>query len=182
MNTMFDFTGGNSGDWQILETKILTGPHAIASASHLSIAPGSLISEPSGIWNLKGFVSNVRYAEKQEREQLKSIQPPLGRTEVVYASLIPMGKNELWWNMAQDERRKIFEETSHHTQIGMKYLPAVARKLFHSRDIGQPFDFITWFEYSESDVSAFEDLLAALRVTEEWSYVDREVQINLKRK
>jgi hypothetical protein len=64
----------------------------------------------------------------------------------------------------------------------MKYLPAIARKLFHCRDIGQPFDFITWFEYSESDVSAFEALLAALRATEEWKYVDREVQINLKRK
>ena len=61
----------------------------------------------------------------------------------------------------------------------MKYLPAIARKLFHSRDIGEPFDFLTWFEYAPDDADAFEELLFALRSTEEWSYVDREIDIRL---
>lgn len=61
----------------------------------------------------------------------------------------------------------------------MKYLPAIARKLFHSRDIGEPFDFLTWFEYAPADADAFEELLDALRKTEEWNYVEREIDIRL---
>ncbi|WP_246022097.1 hypothetical protein [Flavobacterium cellulosilyticum] len=61
----------------------------------------------------------------------------------------------------------------------MKYLPATARKLFHSLDIGEPFDFLTWFEYTHADADAFEQLLYTLRKTEEWTYVDREINIRL---
>jgi hypothetical protein len=27
----------------------------------------------------------------------------------------------------------------------MKYMAAVARRLYHARDLGEPFDFLTWF-------------------------------------
>ena len=51
------------------------------------------------------------------------------------------------------------------------------------RDLGenelQPFDFITLFDYAESDSAAFEDLVGELRATEEWKFVDREVDIRL---
>jgi hypothetical protein len=67
--------------------------------------------------------------------------------------------------MAQDERRNIFETTSHHTQLGLQYLPAVARKLYHCIDIGQPFDFLAWFEYATEDSNAFEELVSLLRKT-----------------
>lgn len=73
------------------------------------------------------------------------------------------------------------EDKSQHTQTGMKYLPAIARKLFHSRDIGEPFDFLTWFEYAPADADAFEELLDTFRKTEEWSYVDREIDIRLEK-
>ena len=63
----------------------------------------------------------------------------------------------------------------------MKVLPAVARKLYHSRELGEPFDFLTWFEYAPAHATAFEDLLAALRATEEWRFVVREVDIRLER-
>ena len=42
--------------------------------------------------------------------------------------------------MPQDERRQIFEEQSHHTEIGLAYLPEIARQLHHSRDLGEPFE------------------------------------------
>ncbi|WP_278035414.1 hypothetical protein [Flavobacterium nitratireducens] len=71
------------------------------------------------------------------------------------------------------------EESSKHTQTGLQYLPAIARKLFHSRDIGESFDFLTWFEYAPSDEKAFEELLYKLRQTEEWNYIEREVDIRL---
>jgi len=57
----------------------------------------------------------------------------------------------------------------------------VARRLYHSHDLGEPFDFLTWFEYAPEDARAFEDLVARLRQTEEWSYVEREVDIRLSR-
>lgn len=65
----------------------------------------------------------------------------------------------------------------------MDALPAVARRLHHCRDLGtdEPFDFITYFEYDEADVEVFETLVARLRATEEWGYVDREVDIRLVR-
>jgi hypothetical protein len=59
-------------------------------------------------------------------------------------------------------------------------LPAVARRLYHARELGEPFDFLTWFEYAPSDASRFEELVAALRDSEEWRYVDREVDIRLR--
>jgi hypothetical protein len=63
----------------------------------------------------------------------------------------------------------------------LRYLPAIARRLHHSRDLGEPFDFLTWFEFAPQDEPAFDDLLAALRATEEWNYVEREVDIRLER-
>lgn len=88
-----------------------------------------------------------------------------------------------WWSLPQDERRKIFEESSHHVAIGLNYLPAVARRLHHCRDLGEsePFDFLTWFEYALSDSPAFDKLVGELRASEEWKYVDREIDIRLVR-
>ena len=68
-------------------------------------------------------------------------------------------------------------------KTGLKYLPAVARRLHHCRDLGEhePFDFLTWFEYAPSDAAAFDTLVAELRGTEEWVYVEREIDIRLIR-
>ena len=88
---------------------------------------------------------------------------------------------EAWWDLAQDERRAIFEEQSRHIGIGMEYLPAVARRLHHSRELGEPFDFLTWFEYAPEHADAFEELVRRLRSTAEWRYVEREVDIRASR-
>ena len=91
-------------------------------------------------------------------------------------------KSAAWWELAQDERRAIFEELSHHTAIGVEYLPAIARRLYHSRDLGEPFDFLTWFEYAPEHSAAFEELVRRLRSTKEWAYIEREIDIRLERK
>lgn len=77
----------------------------------------------------------------------------------------------------------MFGAQSRHTEIGLCYLPAIARRLHHCRDLGedQPFDFVTWFEFAPAHASAFDDLLAALRASPEWAFVDREVDIRLRR-
>ena len=91
------------------------------------------------------------------------------------AALIPIRKNAAWWELTQQERRRIFEDKSHHIANSLKYLPAVARQLYHCRDLGEPFDFLTWFEYAPEHAAQFEELVAMLRATEEWNYVEREV-------
>jgi chlorite dismutase len=132
-------------------------------------------------WLLRGVPSQERYAVRREREELIARQPPLGRPEATYAALIPIRKSAIWWELAQDERRAIFEERSRHIETGMAYLPAVARRLLHSRDLLEPFDFLTWFEYAPAHESAFEELVAHLRSSAEWRYVEREVDVRLER-
>ena len=129
----------------------------------------------------RGFTSNERYVSAAERAALTAVQEPLGRPSATRATLIPIRKTEAWWDLTQDARRTILEERSHHIATGLEYLPAVARRLHHARDLGGDFDFLTWFEYPPSAADAFEELVARLRATEEWSYIDREVDIRLTR-
>lgn len=83
--------------------------------------------------------------------------------------------------MTQDERRYIMEAQSRHISTGLKYLPAIARRLYHCRDISnsEPFDFLTWFEFEPTNELAFDELLTFLRASEEWKYVVREVDVRL---
>ncbi len=174
------FKGGDVGPWAITSIHTVKG-ETLGNASHLLMTETTTLKSNGGVWTLKGFDSNLRYTESQEKEELLAVQQGLGRPEARCAALIPIRKNEAWWELAQDERRAIFEKQSHHTETGLKYLPAIARKLFHCRDIGQPFDFLTWFEYAPSHAGAFEELVATLRKTEEWKFVDREVDIRLEK-
>jgi Chlorite dismutase len=172
------FTGGQTGAWQVTGMTPVIGP-ALDAVAAIDLHTATELLPSNGTWTLRGFSSNVRYAEKTEVEQLRAIQSGLGRPEAICAALIPIRKSAAWWALAQDERRQIFEAQSHHTATGLQYLPAIARKLYHCRDIGEPFDFLTWFEYAPMHESAFDALVAALRQSPEWQYVDWEVDIRL---
>jgi len=63
----------------------------------------------------------------------------------------------------------------------MQYLPAIARRLHHSRDLGEPFDFITWFEFAPEHTENFSALVKELRATKEWEFVEREVDVRVIR-
>jgi chlorite dismutase len=132
-------------------------------------------------WILRGVSGHARYVNRDEKEALERVQPTLGRPDADCAALIPIRKSPKWWALAQDERRQLFEERSHHIRVGFEYLPAIARRLYHSRELGEGFDFLTWFEFARRDADAFETLVARLRETPEWGYVDREVHIRLRR-
>ena len=82
--------------------------------------------------------------------------------------------------MPQDERRAIIESQSKHISTGLKYLPAIARKLYHSRDFGEGIDFVTWFEFDPQHVGLFDELLSFLRQSIEWKYVSREIEFRLE--
>lgn len=179
MNNHFSFVGGNSGPWRVTSMSAFRGD-ALEVVSHLQIVQGE-VALPASSWVLEGFTSNTRYATRSEVEVLAAIQPPLGRDEATCAALIPIKKSASWWDLAQDERRAIFEETSHHNAIGLEYLPAIARRLHHCRDIGGQFDFLTWFEFAPQHLNAFDELVARLRSRPEWEYVEREVDVRLER-
>jgi chlorite dismutase len=175
-HNFFDFIGAEEGTWKTQSIQTLVG-EPIPHAPFLTIQEGSLHSTPQATWALKGFKSNIRYTEKAEKIQLNQQSVSHARVEDTCATLIPIRKSEAWWELTQDERRAIFEQQSKHIAIGLRYIPAISRQLFHCRDIGQPFDFLTWFEFSPENVAPFEDLLASLRASEEWTYVDREIDI-----
>jgi chlorite dismutase len=178
MDNIFDFVGGDSGEWRVRRINTVIGD-SLENVSYIKIVPSSTMKSNEGLWTLKGVRSNLRYTEKDEEDKLVSIQAGLGRIEATHAALIPIHKSKDWWKLAQDDRRKIFEGQSKHIRTGLKYLPAIARRLYHCKDFNEPFDFLTWFEYAPKDSGAFEELVGELRRTEEWKYVDREVDIRL---
>lgn len=180
MNNIFDFVGGDGGQWKVKEIKAVIGD-SLENVPYIKIIPGLTLKSNEGLWTLRGVSSNLRYTEKDEEDKLVAIQAGLGRIEATCAALIPIHKSEGWWKLAQDERRKIFETQSRHINTGLKYLPAIARRLYHCRDYNEPFDFLTWFEYAPIDSDAFEELVGELRKTQEWKYVDREVDVRLTR-
>ena len=180
---LYTFVGGNTGLWSVIKFKTVIG-EPMPEPKKIDIINGAVPALPDGAqWLLRGVTSNVRYVERDEKAELDAKQAPLGRPEATHGALIPIRKNAKWWSLTQNERRAIFEDRSHHTATGMKYLPSIARRLHHCRDLegSEPFDFLTLFDYAEADSAAFEDLVEALRATEEWKYVDREIDIRLIR-
>ena len=173
------FVGGRKGIWKVSSMKTINGP-PLEKVQRLDVVGGLMPKlPPGGKWFLRGVTSNERYTTRREHQKLIARQHELGRPEATFATLIPITKSPSWWTLTQDERRRIFETQSGHIRTGLKYLPAIARRLYHCRDLDEPFDFLTWFEYAPSSESAFNDLVAELRETEEWTYVAREVDIRL---
>jgi chlorite dismutase len=174
------FRSGDVGEWQIERIAPVVGD-GLATAERLTVGDLHEADQGAPTWILRGFTSNERYVERAERSALTEAQQPLGRPLATRAALISIRKSAAWWDLTQDERRAIFEQRSRHIAVGLEYLPAVARRLHHCRDLGEPFDFLTWFEFAPTDTVAFDELVERLRETEEWSYVDREVDIRLTR-
>ena len=175
------FIAGNTGAWKIDSIIAATGD-GLPAASRLNVVGSSGESTRTAAnWVLRGVTSNTRYTTRSELAHLEAIQAGLGRDQAVSAALIPIRKTPTWWALAQDERRAIIEDQSRHIAVGLKYLPAIARRLYHSRELEQPFDFLTWFEYAPEDSAAFEELVGELRRTVEWTFVDREIDIRLSR-
>jgi chlorite dismutase len=175
-----EFAGVSAGGgWRVERLETVVG-EPLPAVSHVRVHEGEAVGA-SAAWVLRGVTSNERYVTRVEHDALVARQQPLGRPEATCAALLPITKSDAWWELAQDERRRIFEESSHHVAVGLEYLPRIARRLHHGRDLGEPFDFLTWFEFAPIDAAAFDELVARLRVTEEWRYVVREVDIRLAR-
>lgn len=167
------FSGGDAGDWAVRSITPISGA-GLAAARFVAIDGAG-----SG-WTLSGTASHLRYTTAAERAELSARQEGLDRPAAIHAALIPIRKSAAWWALAQDERRAVYEAGS-HLPIGLDYLPEIARKLYHSRDLGEDFDFLTWFEFALEHEAAFDAMLVRLRACAEWAFVDREVDIRLVR-
>lgn len=173
------FVAGPTGQWRIDSIKVISGA-ALAAAPRLDVREG-IVSPAEAVWSLQAVSGHVRYVERPEKTTLDPISPGLARPEASRGALIPIRKSDSWWALPQDERRAIFEERSQHIQGSLAYLPRIARRLYHARELGQPFDFLTWFEFAPEHEPAFEELLGFLRSREEWDFVEREVELRLSR-
>ena len=178
------FRGGQSGAWRVTLVSPVRGeglPTVPALTATQSPSIALPLLPPSASWRLAGVAGHVRYVERGEKEQLAAVQAPLGRREATFAALIPIRKSAAWWDLTQEERRKIFEDKSQHIAGTLKFLPAIARQLYHARDLGTPFDFLTWFEFAPEHAGLFDELVGVLRASEEWTYVEREVDVRVER-
>ena len=175
------FVGGYAGSLVVLSHSTLAGP-PITRVARVEMLTGPVQERPpTATWTLCGIATNDRYTTRPEKDALLRQQAHIGRTEATQAALILLKKRDDWWALTQDERRTILEEDSHHIAIGLRYLPAVARKLLHCRDLGggAPFDFLGFLDFAPVHISAFEDMLGELRTTKEWSFMEREVDVRL---
>ena len=103
-DNIFDFIGGDSGQWQILSLTKVTG-EPLELTSHLKIIQSTTEKANNGLWVLKGVRSNLRYTESDEKARLTAIQADLGRPEATRAALIPIKKKRLGGHL-----RKMREE------------------------------------------------------------------------
>jgi hypothetical protein len=179
---LFTFVGGTAGPWEVTSMRTVIGDE-LEAVQRLRIVSGEVPAEQGSGWALRGVTSHERYVTRAEKNALAAAQADLGRADATAAAFIPIRKSAAWWALTQDERRTIFEETSAHIRIGLDYLPAVARRLHHCRDLTEdaPFDFLTWFEFTPGDAVAFDEMLHRLRETAEWRYVEREVDVRLRK-
>ena len=179
---LFSFVGGIDGPWSVERIVGVKGA-SLSPAPKLAVrhADETDARPLMAAWVLRGRTESDHYVLPHERNALEAVSPPLGRSEAVRAALIPVRKSGEWWRLPSAERRAIFEDRSHHIARSLPYLPRIARRLHHSHDLGEPFDFLTWFEYAAVDEAAFDELVGQLRTTEEWTYVEREVDIRLSR-
>jgi chlorite dismutase len=173
------FVAGSEGGWRIDRVMRFRGESLRSAPFIQRIEADDFVESASASWILHGVRSYDRYVTRSEKERLSAIQEGLDRPSSTRAALIPIKKSEAWWALPQDERRAIFEERSRHIALGSEYLPAIARRLYHCHDLGGPFDFLTWFEFAPADEAPFDELVGRLRETEEWKFVEREVEVRL---
>ena len=179
MDRLWTCGAGADGPWRIDDVRAVTGA-PLPGAPRLDRIAGE--APGAGLWSLRGITSNERYVTRDEKQALAAATPALGRAQAVCAVLIPIRKSAAWWALAQDERRAVIEDQSQHIALGLRALPAVARRLHHCRDLSpeEPFDFLTWFEFAPEHAPAFDDLLARLRASPEWAYVERECEVRAR--
>jgi hypothetical protein len=130
-------------------------------------------------WLLRGVTSHQRFANTSKESCQMLPLPQLGRLGATCAAFIPLKKKQAWWELSEQEKLEIYSGDPLKTASSLRNFQGIANQLHHSRDLGEPFDFLAWFEYKPEEAGAFEEMVACLRASEEWRYVEREVDVRL---
>jgi hypothetical protein len=132
-----------------------------------------------------GCTQHLVYTDAATRGELSQISRA---SSGPLAVLIPICKSAAWWALAQEERQAYFTRGRHagHTALGRPFAGRIYRRLYHARYLpGSSWDFLTYFEFPESERPAFQELLAILRDPEqnpEWAFVERELEIWMRKR
>lgn len=132
-----------------------------------------------------GSTQHLVYTDAATRGELTQLSR--GSTGPI-AVLIPICKSAAWWALAQEERQAHFSRGSQpgHTALGRPFAARIYRRLYHARYLpGSSWDFLTYFEFPESERPAFQELLGLLRDPEqnaEWGFVEREQEIWMRKR
>jgi hypothetical protein len=163
--TLVAFVAGFEGLWLI---EGMTAPigEPLAPAARLSVVEGAEAEIADGRWVLRGVVSG-------QGEDARADQLPLGRPDARCAALLAVRMSPAWWERAEEDRRALSANIEHG--------PAISRRLHRARDRSEPFDVLTWFEFAPGLQSELNDVVARLRASEEWSYVERDVELRMIR-
>ena len=85
------FVGGDTGMWRVLSIRSVQGD-GLPQAERVAVRRGDEPSSLESPWTLSGVISNIRYVERPEQQELTLKQAPLGRPEATMAALIPIRK------------------------------------------------------------------------------------------
>jgi hypothetical protein len=159
------FVAGFEGLWLI---EGMTAPvgEPLAPAARLSVVEGTSAAVAEGRGVLRGVVAG-------QGEDARADQLPLGRAEARCATLLAVRMSPTWWERAEEDRRALSANIEHG--------PAISRRIHRARSRDEPFDVLTWFEYAPEVQSEANQVMARLRDSEEWTFVEREVDIRVIR-
>jgi hypothetical protein len=159
------FVAGFEGLWMIEGMSAPVG-EPLPPAARLSVVEGAEAETAEGRWVLRGVVAG-------QGEDARADQLPLGRADARCAALVAARMSPAWWERAEEDRRALSANIQHG--------PAISRRIHRARDRDEPFDILTWFEFAPDLQSELNDVVARLRDSEEWSYVERDVELRLIR-
>lgn len=178
----FSFIAGDRGSWEVLSMLPVIG-QSLEPAPFFDIRNEYLMRAPVDIrWLLRGVTSRRSFADAPGNFCEMLPQPQLGRPCATCAAFIPVKKCLAWWELNESEKREIHDMESNKTARWLKHSNGIARQFHHSRELGEPFDFLAWFEFSPKESGAFEEMMSSLRESEEWKYVEREVDVRLAKR
>ena len=86
------FTGGDTGKWRVLAIRPVLGD-TLPQAERVAVCRGDEPSPLKSQWTLSGVISNVRYVERPEQQELTLKQAPPGRSEATLAAPYSYSKN-----------------------------------------------------------------------------------------
>lgn len=179
--SMMHYVGGSTGSWRVDQIKTFSGPE-LASVTHLEIVGGHMDRVPQGAtWVLPGVVSSTRYIAREEPRRLEPSNAFTSEARTPSAALVLIRKSEEWWNLAGETRQDIIEARSRQIDARLRRRQPFARRLTLQRDASHAFDFLTWFEFDAKDATLIDELSRAIRATDEWNYVEREIEIRLSK-